>query len=106
MSPEHLSAWIGLPTATVGLLVGALRVARKGFKAFDRVARAVNLIELRTMQLEHNGGSSLRDDAKAARGAAEAALAASERVETRLDRHLEQHSAAMPRPDRPEGRRR
>jgi hypothetical protein len=92
VSPEHLTAWIGLPTAATALVVGVFRASRKAFRTLDRLEGALKTVEGRSVQLEHNGGSSMRDDAKAARTAAEAALAVVTRVEERVDRHLEQHA--------------
>jgi hypothetical protein len=99
VSPDYIQAWIGVVAGGAGLLAVAFRFARKAFRAFDRLEGAVSAIETRSEQLEHNGGASLRDDARAAREAAESTQAALERVESRLDRHLELH-AATPVPAR------
>jgi hypothetical protein len=95
VSPDALTAWIGVPGAAAGLVYGIARLTSKVVHAFDRVAKAVTVIETRSVQLEHNGGSSMRDDAKYGREAAEAALAISTRLEERFDRHLEQHSTSL-----------
>lgn len=92
MSPELIAAWFGLPSAIAGALFGAVKVQRKVFRYLDRIDAAVKATEVRSVQLEHNGGSSMRDDALASRVAAETVLAIVQGVSERLDRHIEQHA--------------
>lgn len=92
MSPTDIEAWIGVVTAGGALVAVSLRFTRKAFRAFDRLEAAVQLVEGRSVQLEHNGGSSMRDDVAAGRQAAQDALVVVKRVEERLDRHLEHHA--------------